>query len=109
MTLLELLHKRSQWEPTRVAYRFLSDDGAELDAWDYSTLNARSRSVGATLDQLHMKGHPVAILCPPRTRWSSDKSGQCTEALYPAGGEGAQHRLGRVARLQTYGGNFDVA
>jgi integrase len=35
--------------------------------------------------------------------------GKCPEALHPSGREGTEDRLGRLARLQTYGRNFDVA
>ncbi|MEO3928559.1 amino acid adenylation domain-containing protein [Micromonosporaceae bacterium B7E4] len=64
-TLVDVLLRRADEEPDRVAYTFLAD-GTEVEArWDYRTLAARARAVAAQLAVHCSPGDRALLLHPP--------------------------------------------
>ncbi|NJL21582.1 MAG: fatty acyl-AMP ligase [Leptolyngbyaceae cyanobacterium SM1_3_5] len=63
-TLVDLLVYRSQQQPDRVGYRFLSG-GTELNPLTYGELDRKARSIAAHLQALNSAGERALLLYPP--------------------------------------------
>ena len=64
-TLVELLRWRSQHQPDRLAYTFLSDGATEESSLTYSELDQNARAVAAWLQSQTTRGERVLLLYPP--------------------------------------------
>jgi acyl-CoA synthetase (AMP-forming)/AMP-acid ligase II/acyl carrier protein len=64
-TLVGLLGWRAQSEPERVAYRFLSEGGAQEERVTYGELDGRARAVAAALQGMRAEGERAMLLYPP--------------------------------------------
>ena len=64
-TLLELLRLRAGEGSSRVAYRYLDDDGTESSTFTYTELDRRARAIGAWLEEHHARGERALLLYPP--------------------------------------------
>ncbi|HEX8474389.1 MAG TPA: condensation domain-containing protein [Pyrinomonadaceae bacterium] len=64
-TLVELLRRRASEQPARSGYTYLADGDSEELALTYSELDARAKTIAATLQKLNMKGERALLLYPP--------------------------------------------
>ena len=64
-TLAHLLRWRAYHQPERMAYTFLLDGETDEACLTYSELDARARSIAATLQKLNARGERVLLLYPP--------------------------------------------
>lgn len=63
-TLVDVLIDRSQQQPDRVGYRFLSG-GTEINHLTYGELDRKARSIAAHLQALNSAGERALLLYPP--------------------------------------------
>ncbi len=64
-TLVELLSRRSEWQPDRLAYIFLADGEGIEQRMTLGGLDLRARAIGAWLQQEVSPGDRVLLLYPP--------------------------------------------
>ncbi|MET0622898.1 MAG: amino acid adenylation domain-containing protein [Pyrinomonadaceae bacterium] len=64
-TLADVLRRRAEGQPERVAYRFLSDGEAVADSLTYAGLDFRARVIGQCLRSVVGAGERVLLLYPP--------------------------------------------
>lgn len=90
-----------QHNPTKLAYKFLSEDGnVELT---HGELNAQVRSIAATLDQAGMRGERALLVYPPGLEFITAflgclKSGVTAVPAYPPGSRRTLPRLAAIVR-----------
>ncbi|MGC2778968.1 MAG: AMP-binding protein [Bradyrhizobium sp.] len=64
-TINDILLRRSAERPDQIAYRFLSDDGAECREISYREIEERSRRVGTWIRSRNLYGQPVPLIFSP--------------------------------------------
>ncbi|HEV2854487.1 MAG TPA: AMP-binding protein, partial [Thermoanaerobaculia bacterium] len=64
-TLVDVLCRRAQESPSRIAYRFLADGEVEEDSLSYAELDRRARALGAFLREMGAEGERALLLYPP--------------------------------------------
>ena len=64
-TLLDLLQTRAIEDTDRLAYRFIQDDGNNIDSITYGELDRRARAIGAWLESFNARGERALLLYPP--------------------------------------------
>lgn len=64
-TLVDVLRWRADHQPDRTAFTFLVDGGGYEAHLSYEQLDARSRSIAASLQALHAEGERALLLFPP--------------------------------------------
>lgn len=64
-TLVDVLRWRADHQPDRTAFTFLVDGGGREAHLSYEQLDARSRSIAASLRASRAEGERALLLCPP--------------------------------------------
>ncbi|MDX1378476.1 MAG: AMP-binding protein, partial [Anaerolineales bacterium] len=64
-TLLDLLQKRAEEHPDKLAYRFIQDSDEEIDTVTYGELDRQARAIGAWLESQNARGERALLLYPP--------------------------------------------
>src|SRR5689334_8032295 len=64
-SLIGLLGERALRDPEKVAYVFLSEDGAVSEAVDYRELDRRARTIAGLLQRSGLSGERALLLYPP--------------------------------------------
>jgi amino acid adenylation domain-containing protein len=62
-TFVNVLRRRAEQQPERLAYRFLHEDGHE-ETWTYAELYRRVGAIAGALRDRHVAGAPVLLLFP---------------------------------------------
>jgi len=62
--MVDLLSWRAQWQPQRLAYRFLVDGEAEVQSITYGGLDRRARAIATRLQDLNCHGQRALLLYP---------------------------------------------
>ncbi|ASC74061.1 peptide synthetase [Halomicronema hongdechloris C2206] len=63
-TMVDLLGWRAQWQPQRLAYRFLVDGETEVQSVTYEVLDRRARAIAHRLQALNCTGQRALLLYP---------------------------------------------
>ena len=64
-TLVELLQRRAEEQPDRLAYRFLQDGESEITTITYAELDRQARAISAWLESFDADGQRALLLYPP--------------------------------------------
>src|SRR5581483_9124951 len=64
-SLVAVLRERAQRTPGRRATTFLEDGERDERVYDYATLDARARAIGAALQDRGLEGERALLLYPP--------------------------------------------
>ncbi|HEY5731136.1 MAG TPA: beta-ketoacyl synthase N-terminal-like domain-containing protein, partial [Anaerolineales bacterium] len=64
-TLLDLLQKRAEEHPDKLAYRFVQDNDEDIATITYGELDRRARAIGAWLENKNARGERALLLYPP--------------------------------------------
>jgi acyl-CoA synthetase (AMP-forming)/AMP-acid ligase II len=64
-TMVELLQRRAELQPERIAYKFLIEGEEEGDRLTYRELDRRARALGAWLQSIGAAGQRILLFYPP--------------------------------------------
>ncbi len=64
-TLIDLLQKRAEEHPNKLAYQFIRDSDEDIVTITYGELDRRARAIAAWLDSFGALGERVLLLYPP--------------------------------------------
>ena len=102
-TLIELLRGRAESQPGKTAYTFLLDGETEETSLTYAELDQRASAIGARLQKLDCKDHPVLLLYPPGLEYiaaffGSLYAGAIAVPVYPPTGHRSMPRLWSIIK-----------
>ncbi|HET7287442.1 MAG TPA: AMP-binding protein, partial [Pyrinomonadaceae bacterium] len=102
-TLIELLRGRAESQPGKTAYTFLLDGETEETSLTFAELDQRASAIGARLQKLDCKDHPVLLLYPPGLEYiaaffGSLYAGAIAVPVYPPTGHRSMPRLWSIIK-----------